>query len=142
MMTDEQRRDEEREPTVHVVDRRRINADGSERADQSEAAASAGEASAGSRDQPQAEPQALLPVADLLRVFMAELNVRAWIHMGLIANPTDNKETRDMAQARLAIDCIYALVEKLSPHVQPKERDELQRMLTDLRINFVQQSGA
>lgn len=147
-MADEKRKDEEQEPTVRVVDRRRINPDGSERAaDESEPETSAppeSSAPTAPDEEKQAERELpLLVVSDLVRVFLAELHVRAWVHMGLIANPTDNKVAKDLAQARLAIDCIAALVEKLSPAVPTKERDELQHMLTDLRLNFVQQqSGA
>lgn len=148
-------RKEEQEPTVRVVDRRRLNPDGSERATDESAAETAAppetsaptdETSARTAppDEKSFESEAtLLSVADLVRVTMVQLSMSAWIHLGLLANPGDNKVAKDLAQARLAIDCIAALVEKLSPTVQPQEREELQRMLTDLRMNFVQQqSGA
>ena len=83
----------------------------------------------------------LLQVGDLVRVFIGELSARAWMHMGLIVDPATKLIARDLAQARLAIDCVAGLVEQLAPVVDKGERDELERLLADLRLNYVRQSG-
>ena len=165
MAKDKDPRDEETEPRVRVVDKRRLKEDdpapGSEVETKSSApessSAQAGteakaEATAEPADSERIEDQSQeaeqerevvqLAIRDLVRIFIAELSMRAWIHMGLIANPTNNLIVKDLPQARLAIDCVAALFEKIAPSLTPAERDELQRMLTDLRLNFVQQSSA
>lgn len=77
----------------------------------------------------------------VLRVSVAQLSAVAWQLMGLQADPITNKVRKDIPQARLAIDSAAALIEKLTPHLEQREAREYQTMLTDLRLNFVKQSG-
>lgn len=127
----------EEEPGFQVTDRRRRGAEDSRESTQAPE----------SRAEPQEEgtaetpPSEFLPTPDLVRIFIAELQTRALMHMGLIPNPATRLVARDLPQARLAIDCLAALIEQLGPGAAPAERDELQRMLTDLRFSFVRQSG-
>lgn len=87
------------------------------------------------------EPEMKLPtVPELVRLRIAELSELAWIHMGLVANPFTHLVVKDLPQARLAIDCAAALVEQLQPHLDDREKRELQTLLANLRINYVQQS--
>jgi hypothetical protein len=67
--------------------------------------------------------------------------MRALIDMGLIPHPATRLVAKDFPQARLAINCMAALIEHLSPLAPPAERDALQQMITDLRLHFVRQSG-
>jgi hypothetical protein len=67
--------------------------------------------------------------------------MRALIDMGLIPHPATRLVAQDLSQARLAINCVAALIEQLSPLTPPAERDALQQILTDLRLQFVRQSG-
>lgn len=124
---------QEGEPSFRVTDRRRM---GREEGGESSRGAEAPPASAAERPDPH-----LLSTLDLLRLFIAELLGRAWMHMGLTVNPATKLAVKDLPQARLAIDCIASLVEHLGPSIAPPERDELERILADLRINFVRQSG-
>lgn len=67
----------------------------------------------------------------------------AWARMGLIANPATGKVEKDLVQARVAIDCAAALVGVVDiPESKLPEslRGDLRRVLSDLRINFVEQS--
>jgi hypothetical protein len=77
---------------------------------------------------------------DLVRLFIAELHTRTLIHLGLIPNPVTRLVTADLTAARLAINCLAALIGELTPSVPPDERDELQQVLTSLRLHFVRQS--
>jgi hypothetical protein len=63
----------------------------------------------------------------------------AWIKMGLTPN-INGKIDRDLQQARVAIDALGDLVARLDPRVGDQERRDLQVRLSNLRINFVQQS--
>ena len=67
----------------------------------------------------------------------------AWQKMGLIADPTTGKLQVDLNQARFSIDCVSALIGVISAHEEevPAElRRDLQRVLNDLRLNFVEKS--
>lgn len=76
-----------------------------------------------------------------LRLSVAQLTGVAWQMMGLQPDPFTNEVHKDMAQARIAIDAVAALVEQLKPHIQGQEARDYQNLLTDLRMNFVSHSG-
>jgi hypothetical protein len=129
---------EEKEPSFRVTDRRRVGAErpretGDEARPETKADPQSPEADA--------PPPEALALPDLVRLFVAELQMRALIDMGLIANPATRLVAKDLPQARLAINCVAALIEHLSPLAPPAERDAFQQMLTDLRLHFVRQSG-
>ncbi len=139
---------EEEEPSFRVTDRRRVSPEGSQKSAQAPEAQP--ERTVEPSPPPTAEPPieeekerefVLLPIPDLVRIFIAELQTRALVHMGLIPNPATRLVAKDLPQARLAIDCVAALIEQLHPMAVPAEREELQHLLTNLRLNFVQQSG-
>lgn len=134
----------EEDAVFRMTDRRRPGREGSGEAPP--AADPAGTADPHTTGQTTAEAPGreapVLPVADLVRLFIGELHARAWVHMGLVANPVTKQAAKDLPQARLAIDFIASLVEQLGPVVEQAERDELGRLLADLRINYVRQSGA
>ncbi|MFQ5802301.1 MAG: DUF1844 domain-containing protein [Candidatus Methylomirabilales bacterium] len=136
---------EDEEPSFRVTDRRRVGPEGSQepaQAPESESERTAEAPPTEKEEQERKEKEfVLLPIPDLVRIFIAELQTRALVHMGLIPNPATRLVAKDLLQARLAIDCTAALIEQLSPLAAPAEREELQHMLADLRLNFVRQSG-
>jgi hypothetical protein len=77
--------------------------------------------------------------ASALFVCIQLLQDVAWIKMGLSPN-INGKIDRDLPQARVAIDALGDLVARLDPLVDDRHRRDLQVKLSDLRINFVQQS--
>lgn len=130
----------EKEPSFRVTDRRRVDAEGTRET------ATPDEARSEARPDPQspeadASPPEDLALPDLVRLFVAELQMRALIDMGLIPNPATRLVAKDLPQARLAINCVAALIEHLSPLAPPAERDALQQVVTELRLHFVRQSG-
>ena len=133
----------EEEGGFRVTDRR--GAGREEARDASGAGESAGATESARVGQPTAKAPVAdsraIPVADLVRIFVGELHARAWIHMGLVVDPATNQLDKDLAQARIAIDCIASLIEHLIPFATKDERAELDRMVADLRMNFVRQSG-
>lgn len=70
-----------------------------------------------------------------------ELQAQAWIKLGLWKDPVSGELHTDLPQAKIAIDCVAALAEVLKPHISDSQRRDLERLLTDLRLNFVQRSG-
>ena len=104
-------------------------------------AADASEAAAEETAEAPQEPPRPLDVYAILRVSIAQLSSIAWQLMGLQPDPFTDKIRKDLDQARIAIDATAALVEKLQPHLQGQEAKDYQSLLTDLRLNFVKQSG-
>ncbi len=131
------------EPRIKVVDRRRFIDDDPPAEASSPAAEPFAETVADESDADEDEPgeAKLLSVPELLGFFIAELSMRAFVNLGLIADPSTGLVVADPPQARLAIDATAGLIEALSPHLPPAERDELRRMLGDLRMNYVQRAG-
>lgn len=71
-----------------------------------------------------------------------EIQAQAWIKMGLWKDPVLGELRTDLPQAKIAIDCVAALAEVLKPHISDSQRRDLERLLTDLRLNFVQRSSS
>ncbi|MDQ7821899.1 MAG: DUF1844 domain-containing protein [Candidatus Eremiobacteraeota bacterium] len=80
-------------------------------------------------------------VYTLVRYLIASLAQQSWIFMGLHMNPFTKTTTKDLTQAKLAIDCAQALTEKLGPWMEEKEKKEYQALLQTLQMNFIQQSS-
>jgi hypothetical protein len=79
-------------------------------------------------------------VYSVLALFLQELRSLAWLRMGLVANPSTGQIERDLDQARIAIDTVEFLAKQLEPAVAPEERLPLKALVSDLQINFVEQS--
>ncbi len=140
---------EEHEPSFRVTDRRRVRSE--DPAESADAPRASSEKQSESPKSPQAEAPPTeergedqeflnLSTADLVRVFIVELERRALMHLGLIPPPVTRLVAKDLPQARLAIDCLAALVEQVTPSAPPGERSELEGMLAQLRLHFVQHS--
>ena len=136
---EEKQEDGAAKETYRVTDRRRGSRE--ESPGSTETSESGGTTqSQASADEP-AEEAHVVSVTDLLRLFMAELHARAWVHMGLVVDPTTTQLAKDLPQAQLAIDCLASLIGHLAPFAEHGEREHLEGMLADLRINYVRQSG-
>ncbi len=86
------------------------------------------------------EPRQPVDVFTVLRFCISQLAAAAWQKMGLQADPLTNEIHKDIEQARVAIDCTAALVEKLKPKLEGQELRDYESLLTDLRLNFLNQS--
>lgn len=99
------------------------------------------EARSPEQPEPQEEAAASIPLRapDLVRWCVSLLATSAWQAMGLIADPSTQRVERNLDDARLAIDATAALLEHLRPRLGDAERRELDTLLTNLRLNFVEQ---
>ncbi|MGQ9525997.1 MAG: DUF1844 domain-containing protein [Armatimonadota bacterium] len=80
----------------------------------------------------------LAPDLHVLIMGMVErLADQAWMHMGIVANPATGVVAKDMARAKLAIDCAQALVDRVLPHIPEGVRRELRNLISNLQLNFV-----
>ncbi len=75
----------------------------------------------------------------LLGLFIQILSTQAWHHMGLRTAPGSDEIKKDSDRARVAVDTVAFLVEKLKPHIPDDEGDKLSSLLADLQINFARQ---
>jgi len=64
---------------------------------------------------------------------------KAWEAMGLVPDPATKKIERHLDEARMAIDAAAALVDLIKEQLQDRERRELETLLTNLRLNYVEQ---
>ncbi len=86
------------------------------------------------------QPRRPVEVYGVLRFCVAQLAAVAWQKMGLQADPLTNEVHKDVEQARVAIDATAALVEQLKPKLEGQELRDYESLLTDLRLNFLNQS--
>lgn len=89
----------------------------------------------------QAQAVASLEVAPLLQQFLVQMSQISAVHMGLMPNPYTRLIARNDVQARLSIDSFSALLDVLRPQMDSASAREYDRVLNDLRVNFVQITG-
>lgn len=63
----------------------------------------------------------------------------AWIALGLIADPTTGEIQAELEQAKMAIDGVKFLAEKVERQLDDTTRRDLKNLVNDLQVNFVQQ---
>ena len=88
-----------------------------------------------------ADPFAGLNMYDQLRFLITMFNSLAWIHLGLQAPPGAGETRTDLPQARLAIDMIVVIKEKLGEKLSPAEHNEVETLLSNLRVNYLQRQS-
>ncbi|UCC11105.1 MAG: DUF1844 domain-containing protein [candidate division WOR-3 bacterium] len=81
-----------------------------------------------------------IPVTDYLYMMIASLDAKAWAYMDFIAHPETQKHTKDLAQAKNAIDAIDALYKIVQDQLTPEQKKDIETRLTNLRLNFVKTS--
>ena len=92
-------------------------------------------------DEAKAAGEQLADTVELLRWMIGVLGGCAWQNLGLVPHPETKKVTRNLEDARLAIDAAASLIEHLKPRVDETERRELDTLLANLRLNFVEQQA-
>lgn len=87
-----------------------------------------------------AEP-ALPDAASLVATCITLLANKAWQAMGLVPDPATKTIQRRFEEAQLTIDAAAALADLLRSRVGDQERRELETLIANLRINFVEQKS-
>jgi hypothetical protein len=138
---------EDQETGFTFVDKRRGSDNGEDGADttgpesptSSEERASAPEDGGGASAGPFQVPH--LSATDRIAFCINWLSEGAWISLGLVRDPATEKIEQDLAGARTLIDAIAYLAEKAEAGVDEAAKRELQTLVRDLRLNFVQQQN-
>jgi hypothetical protein len=72
----------------------------------------------------------------LLSMVINILSEQAWQHMGLRVKPGTDKAEKDIQRARVAIDCIVFLSDKVALQFDDMGKKQLQKLIADVQINF------
>ncbi|MGQ0548228.1 MAG: DUF1844 domain-containing protein [Armatimonadota bacterium] len=89
---------------------------------------------------PEARGEVALPeVTSLVATCISLLAGKAWETMGLVPDPTTRKIESKLDDAQLAIDAVAALADLVRPRLSEAERREVEVLVTNLRLNFVEQ---
>ena len=89
----------------------------------------------------EAEPKPI-DVFEAIAQMVDLLSSIAWQKMGLQNDMVTGKIHKDLGQAKAAVDATAALVTILEPALdEEKDKREVQNLVRDLRINYVQKSG-
>ncbi len=79
--------------------------------------------------------------ASLVATCISLLAEKAWQAMGLVPNPATKTIERKFDEAQLAIDAAVALADLLRPRLTDGERRDVETLVANLRINFVEQKS-
>ncbi len=80
-----------------------------------------------------------ISVKEIILSFIGILSETGWEYMGLIANKITGEIHKDMNEAKLAIDTIDVLFEKIKDKLEDKEVRDIEKLIDDLKINYVMQ---
>jgi hypothetical protein len=86
-------------------------------------------------------PPVLPDARSLVMTCLTLLATKAWEAMGLVPNPETKTIERNLADAQIAIDAASALAGVVTPQLEERGRREIETLLANLRINFVEQKG-
>lgn len=79
-----------------------------------------------------------IDIYDFVTVMADQSAEIAWIKLGLRPDPMTGDFTKDVAQAKVAIDLLAHLSAIMDPRLDDADRRELQNMVSSLRLNYVQ----
>ncbi|PKK84637.1 MAG: hypothetical protein CVT49_02110 [candidate division Zixibacteria bacterium HGW-Zixibacteria-1] len=71
---------------------------------------------------------------------VVSLQMASMQQMGKIASPLSGKVEKNLDQARLSIDMLAMLAEKTDGNLTHEEKDLIDRVLFELRLNFVDET--
>ena len=91
----------------------------------------------GDKEKPQRPP---LPPANISFLF-STLATQAFISLCLLPNPMTEKTETDLDQAKHFIDMLGVLEEKTKGNLSPDEKKQLDALLFELRLQFVEVSA-
>jgi hypothetical protein len=80
-----------------------------------------------------------LPVGALILTCISLLASKAWEAMGLVPDPATKRIERHLEEAQAAIDAAAALAELIRGKLDDAERRDVDTLLMNLRLNFVEQ---
>jgi hypothetical protein len=77
----------------------------------------------------------------LIETMVSWIAPQAMVFLGKMMNPMSGKTERDLPAARAMIDLLAELEEKTTGRLEDEERRLLQKTLTELRLNYLDEVG-
>ncbi|MGA2254117.1 MAG: DUF1844 domain-containing protein [Thermoguttaceae bacterium] len=87
-----------------------------------------------------ATPEIALPPANLTYL-ASSLSIQASIYLGLMPDPVSGKLEKDLRVAKHSIDMLEVLQQKTEGNRTPEETEDIEAMLHQLRMAYVQVVG-
>lgn len=86
------------------------------------------------------DPQGTQPIHidQVLAVMIDQLAAIAWQKLGLQNDFATGKIEKDLAQAKTAVDVVAQLAEHLIPQLDESDKRQMQNLVSNLKINYVQ----
>jgi hypothetical protein len=81
-------------------------------------------------------------VFDHIAVMLDQMAGVAWQKLGLQPDMVTGQIEPNLEQARVAIDVVSFLAGRLEPQLDEDDKRQVQSLVRDLKINFVQKGGA
>lgn len=82
-----------------------------------------------------------LDIYAVLAVMIDQMSAIAWQKMGLQPDAVTGKIHADLAQAKIAVDIVDQLSQTLTPQLDENDRREINKLVANLKINYVQRSA-
>ena len=86
-------------------------------------------------------PREPIDVYTVLLVMTEQMASIAWQKLGLQADLATGTVAKDLDQAKVAIDVVAGLAGFLQTKLDDEDQRRIRNLISDLKINFVQQSG-
>ncbi len=80
-----------------------------------------------------------IDIVNTLKWMIEILRSQIYIKIGLIAHPQTNLIVQDFPQAKLGIDVLMLIFEKISTFLKSEEKRTIQSIISDLQLNYVNQ---
>ena len=81
-----------------------------------------------------------LPLATLLTWFIGILNGKAWEYLGLMMNPETKELNQDLKKAKIAIDSIDFMLERIKHELETEDKKQLENILANLQMNYIEKA--
>lgn len=88
-------------------------------------------------DQEKAQP---IDVYQVLAIMVDQLAELAWQKMGLKSDPLTGQIEKDLEQAKAAVDSAAELSKFLVPKLDDADKRQIENLVRDLRVNYVEKS--
>lgn len=82
-----------------------------------------------------------LDVAEVLAIMLDQLASIAWQKLGLQPDPMTGTQAPDLAQAEMAIDVCAELTKHIRPSLEESDQRQIDNLIRDLRVNFMQRKS-
>ena len=83
-----------------------------------------------------------LPLNTLFTWFIGILNGKAWEYLGLMMNPETKEVNQDLEKAKITIDSIDFLFKKIQKEMTEEDRKQMDNLIANLKMNYVEKGKA